>query len=820
MRTRVRTTTLTSLFTPTASASRTIGLPNQQPEQQNPIGMLFSMTSLSSSSSLSSTTSDTDTSVSVSTSDTDTATATATATTSSPNNNNNKNKFQQRPDVESSKSKELTTLILEQIRSKSTRLGQDYADTFGLDTDYDKENEDNTNNNSKVIQYTSAGLYAVLDAIKTTLVIRKEKDSDDNNSNDNSSTSNTIGFGLSSHPFVLRKQELEKAMLPVSDLSDSSSSSNKSKSKSKTSKFVLFDGAYTMRDLEQAVEDDFLDASRGSTDNRKGWKIAPVSIPKGDSFEEARMTYDDILLALDKGTVIFNAFGAHVPKLAGPCLAATDATHTPNAVNLYVTKYNMRTSAPPHTDKQDVIVVQTNGKKKWRVYQPTIPALKPNADIFARGKGEDNLPLYVLEKNTNKEPPDTTNINLLLETELGPGDVLFLPAGFPHTTGTVYQEEDDGKEDEETDEDHKEDEKEGTVVDKTSVHLTFNIDTHIWELDYLNARRLVLRKANVVDYKLGQSRDVDNIYVGRVNELPTHLHRELFQELPLGFLNPDIDDSDTDSYCSVEYVTKELKRIAKAVDEDTFNAVGDNDDNNDDIWKETVLKLKEHGQELVDIHRDMYLAAMEEERTRIFEQAMSAASPSGSESAVGSTTMKKKKKKLTPEQVQRLSLFRVKKYYEKIDQVKANLLAWSYESKPSPVAAAATIEEETGGEGSTTTAETGSQDGTTIVAAKAKTGALPENWAFVMPMKVGDEVEADLGGAFFPATITRVLPGTVGLYDLTFFDGDQEKGMERNLIKLLKPPAVDNDDDQVDTSTMTPKQLKRWKKAQQKKKKK
>merc|ERR1712161_1897 len=175
----------------------------------------------------------------------------------------------------------------------------------------------------------------------------------------------------------------------------------------------------------------------------------------------------------------------------------------------------------------------------------------------------------------------------------------------------------------------------------------------------------------------------------------------------------------------------------------------------------------------------MYLAAMEEERTRIFEQAISAAAAStpgpGSSDGSTTTTTKKKKKKLTPEQVQRLSLFRVKKYYEKIDHAKAK-----------------------------------------------KAGALPENWAFVMPLKVGDEVDADLGGAFFPATITRVLPGTVGLYDLTFFDGDQEKGMERKLIKLLKPPAVDNDnaDDQVDTSTMTPKQLKRWKKAQQKKKKK
>ena len=30
---------------------------------------------------------------------------------------------------------------------------------------------------------------------------------------------------------------------------------------------------FTMRDLEKAVTDDFLDAARGSTDNRKGWKV-------------------------------------------------------------------------------------------------------------------------------------------------------------------------------------------------------------------------------------------------------------------------------------------------------------------------------------------------------------------------------------------------------------------------------------------------------------------------------------------------------------------------------------------------------------------
>jgi hypothetical protein len=84
-----------------------------------------------------------------------------------------------------------------------------------------------------------------------------------------------------------------------------------------------------------------------------------------------------------------------------------------------------------------------------------------------------------------------------------------------------------------------------------------------------------------------------------------------------------------------------------------------------------------------------------------------------------------------------------------------------------------------------------------------------------LQVKVGDEVEADLGGAFFPARVKKVLPGNK--FDVQFFDGDQESGLDRSRIKLMKPPNLGGDDD-VDTSKMTPKQLKRWKKEQKKNK--
>ena len=35
-----------------------------------------------------------------------------------------------------------------------------------------------------------------------------------------------------------------------------------------------FSGFFTFEDLKKALEDDFLDADRGSTDNRKGWNVS------------------------------------------------------------------------------------------------------------------------------------------------------------------------------------------------------------------------------------------------------------------------------------------------------------------------------------------------------------------------------------------------------------------------------------------------------------------------------------------------------------------------------------------------------------------
>lgn len=58
-----------------------------------------------------------------------------------------------------------------------------------------------------------------------------------------------VPIGLKGKPFYLKAEQVEKAM-------------GKS-----------FAGFFTYEDLETAVNDDFLDAGRGTTDNRKGWKV-------------------------------------------------------------------------------------------------------------------------------------------------------------------------------------------------------------------------------------------------------------------------------------------------------------------------------------------------------------------------------------------------------------------------------------------------------------------------------------------------------------------------------------------------------------------
>ena len=64
----------------------------------------------------------------------------------------------------------------------------------------------------------------------------------------------SAALGVKGKPFYLKSSQILNAM----DNADGNA----------------FEGFFTFDDLAKAVEDDFLDANRGSTDNRQGWKVS------------------------------------------------------------------------------------------------------------------------------------------------------------------------------------------------------------------------------------------------------------------------------------------------------------------------------------------------------------------------------------------------------------------------------------------------------------------------------------------------------------------------------------------------------------------
>ena len=440
------------------------------------------------------------------------------------------------------------------------------------------------------------------------------------------------------------------------------------------------------------------------------------------------------------GTVIFNNIGAHIPHLAGPALASTDALSLPGAVNMYITARGMRTSAPPHTDRQDVLVVQMEGAKRWRVFTPpTDGDVKPNADPFARGKGLDNLPLHTLLEGIDGR----LGSELLMDVTLREGDVLFIPAGFPHTTDTV---------EETVDADYD-----------ASIHLTFNIDTHVWGLDNLNVRNVALRRNGLKDVLAppppSTSNSEVNLYIGKVNQLPNNHRSSLMDALPLDFLDTSFDDSPA----LLNSVAKNLEQICSTITKST----GDTNIHLESL-QVALERIHAYGLAILDIHRDMYIAAVEEGRLRKAEAAMTAHMSGTSISS---------KVKMSPERVQRLSLFRVRPYFEKINEAKSALEQWC---------------------------ASGGVLGSSSLDSSDALPPLDPNWQFTAPLAVGDECEADLGGAFFAAKVSQIIGNS---YNVVFFDGDRADGLERSQIKLSKPPTPVSDD--IDTTGLTKKEIKR-----------
>lgn len=150
-----------------------------------------------------------------------------------------------------------------------------------------------------------------------------------------------------------------------------------------------------------------------------------VLLVKGSEHYARRWTYDDgsprvdqVQTAWRQGyTLVVNAVHRYCQPIARLAGGLEEGLHHPVAVNLYFTPPASQ-GFVPHYDVMDAFILQIEGRKIWQVREPVVEL--PFADE------QHPVPEHAL-------PP------VVLETELAPGSVLYLPRGFIHaarTTGT------------------------------------------------------------------------------------------------------------------------------------------------------------------------------------------------------------------------------------------------------------------------------------------------------------------------------------------------------------------------------------------------
>jgi len=321
------------------------------------------------------------------------------------------------------------------------------------------------------------------------------------------------------------------------------------------------DGSFTVeRDLK-LLHGSYISGSRTDDILRTGiktdtWAFRPI---KDDPARKT--TWAEVADALKGGTIYFNSAGSFWPALGALCRLTNYAFGLPTNINIYITPPGSKISVPPHTDRQDVIVFQTEGSKRWRVYNP--PKRMKGKDPLNRGKGGDVI--------TQKELGAP-----LLDVILRRGDVLYVPAGFPHTTdtSTILEEEtvpcNAGS-----------DEK---LFDETSVHLTMGLDTHVWALTYAHIRWTLLQRCGK-DWKVEIPKDAD--------------YWDSMRTIAVGFLSGS--DSDIDY---IEAAVEETKRVLKRIEPKRWAKEALPSD--DEIREVVKYMTDDHLASLLEIQETMY----------------------------------------------------------------------------------------------------------------------------------------------------------------------------------------------------------------------
>ena len=256
-------------------------------------------------------------------------------------------------------------------------------------------------------------------------------------------------------------------------------------------------------------------------------------------------------------TISFNTAGSIFGNVGKLCTKAIEGLAYPVNCNLYITPQVRPEEGgacgkivPLHTDRQDVLVFQTNGTKRWRIYPRPSPP-KKGVDPFNRGKAGD-----IVEQSEVDE-------SRCLDCTLEEGDVLYVPIGWAHETATPHK-----------------DATKGSSLPPVSVHITLGIDSVVWGLTYAHLRWGVLSYYGL-DY---------NVDLQKVKE---EFYWKSMDALPFGFLQGS-DDSDKE-------VTENLIELLAGMEPERKDLPLDADK-----VKVAVEIFKKHAQSIIAVQRDMY----------------------------------------------------------------------------------------------------------------------------------------------------------------------------------------------------------------------
>ena len=122
--------------------------------------------------------------------------------------------------------------------------------------------------------------------------------------------------------------------------------------------------------------------------------------------------------------------GTHywIPSIANMSYWLSQVTSRPVSVNLYSTPQNQKVSLVPHSDFQCALMMQVEGRKRWRLWKlPDIWLPVRYRHIRGRDDGD------IVDQEWLGQP--------YMDVVLEPGDILYVPRGCLHLTSTVDEGE-------------------------------------------------------------------------------------------------------------------------------------------------------------------------------------------------------------------------------------------------------------------------------------------------------------------------------------------------------------------------------------------